>query len=232
MLRKNILAIIPARSGSKGIKNKNIYKINGKPLIYYTIKRAKKSKLITRLIVSTDSKKIKKICKTYNVDVPFLRPKKISGDNSNILETLIYCTKKLEGSKKFDYIVLLQPTSPLREKNEIDRCINKLIKSKCQSLISLTPLIEPHPVKLKIIKKGKVFPFLKKEKKDNPPRQTLQKVFKPSSNIYIISRDLLINKKKILSKNCTYDIIDNNKFLNIDDKSDLLLSKLLLKNFK
>ena len=91
-MKKNILAIIPARAGSKGIKNKNIINIHGKPLIYYTIKNAKNSKFITDLIGSTDSKKIRKIFEYYNVNVPFLRPKNLAADKSLIIETLFFLT--------------------------------------------------------------------------------------------------------------------------------------------
>ena len=105
-LKKKILAIIPARSGSKGIKNKNIIKIKGKPLIFYTIKSAKDSKMISDLIGSTDSKKIKKIFEKYKVKVPFLRPKKLSTDKSLIKETLIFCLKKWRKLNKKNMITL------------------------------------------------------------------------------------------------------------------------------
>jgi len=118
---KKILGIIPARGNSKGIKNKNLKLINGKPLIYYTINRAKKSKLISDLIGSTDSKKIEKYFINFGVKVPFNRPNKLAGDRSNIIDTLIYSVEKMELIKniKYDYVCLLQPTSPLRKKNEI-----------------------------------------------------------------------------------------------------------------
>ena len=96
----NILGIIPARSGSKGIANKNIIKIKNKTLISYSIKSAKNSRLLTDKIVSTDSMKIAKISKKELIDVPFLRPKKLAGDRSLIVDTLLYCLKKMEKLKK------------------------------------------------------------------------------------------------------------------------------------
>ena len=194
--KKKILAIIPARSGSKGIKNKNIIKINGKPLVFYTIKNAKNSKMISDLIGSTDSKKIKKIFEKYKVEIPFLRPKKLSTDKSLIIETLIFCLKKMEKikQKKYDYIVLLQPTAPNRTKNEIDNCINKIIRTKADSLISLSPLDEPHPLKLKKISRGVVQNY-QRDAKNNFPRQSLPKLYKPSGNIYIFRRKISKNQK-------------------------------------
>lgn len=228
-MKKNILAIIPARAGSKGIKNKNIISIHGKPLISYTIKSAKKSKLITNLIGSTDSIKIKKIFEKYNVDVPFLRPKKLATDKSLIVKTLFFCLKKMEkiNKKKYEYIILLQPTAPNREKNEIDSCINKIIKKKADSLISLSLLDEPHPYKLKKISKGFAYDYLKNGK-NNYPRQSLPKLYKPSGNIYIFKRKIIINKN-LNTKNQTYSIVEKEKFLNIDNNDDLSLAKLKLK---
>ena len=102
----NILAIIPARGGSKGIKNKNIINLNGKPLIYFSIKQVLLSKMITDFIVSTDSKKIANISKKYLAPVPFLRPKNISGDKSLIIDTLYFCLKKMEKIKKKNINIL------------------------------------------------------------------------------------------------------------------------------
>jgi CMP-N-acetylneuraminic acid synthetase len=228
-MKKNILAIIPARAGSKGIKNKNIIRIHGKPLISYTIKSAKKSRLITNLIGSTDSIKIKKIFEKYNIDVPFLRPKKLAADKSLIIETLFFCLKKMEkiNKKKYEYIILLQPTAPNREKNEIDNCINKIIKKRADSLISLSLLDEPHPYKLKKISKGFVYNYLKNGK-NNYPRQSLPKLYKPSGNIYIFKRKIIINKN-LNTNNQTYSIVKKEKFLNIDNYDDLSLAKLKLK---
>lgn len=227
-LQKNVLAIIPARGGSKGIKNKNIIKINGKPLVYYTIKQAKDSKLISDIIGSTDSKKIKKIFEEYDVDIPFMRPKKLATDRSLILETLVFCLKKMEKikKKKYDYIVLLQPTAPNRSKYEIDKCVRKIIKKKGDSLISLSPLIEPHPAKLKKIKKGLTYNFIKNSK-DNYPRQFLEKLYKPSGNIYIFTRKLIL-KNNLTGRNQLYDLVKSKDHLNIDTPDDLILAKIKL----
>jgi len=227
-IKKKILAIIPARSGSKGIKNKNIIKINGKPLVFYTIKNAKNSKMISDLIGSTDSRKIKKIFEKYKVEIPFLRPKKLSTDKSLIIETLIFCLKKMEKikQKKYDFIVLLQPTAPNRTKNEIDNCINKIIRTKADSLISLSPLDEPHPLKLKKISRGVVQNY-QRDAKNNFPRQSLPKLYKPSGNIYIFKRKILLNRD-LKGKKQISDVINSKNHLNIDTKDDLILAKIKL----
>ena len=226
----NILGIIPARSGSKGITNKNIIKIKNKNLISYSIKSAKNSRLLTDKIVSTDSIKIAKISKKELIDVPFLRPKKLASDRSLIVDTLLYCLKKMEKlkKKKYEYVVLIQPTAPNRKKNEIDQCIKKIINTNSDSLISLTEVDEPHPFKLKIIKNGIVKNFLKKGK-NNYPRQLLPKVYKPSGNIYIFKRKFLI-KKDLIGKKQTFHLVKQKDFINIDNSDDLFLAKFKLKN--
>ena len=123
-----VLIFIPARAGSKRIKNKNIRKINGKPLIYWTIKYAKKYAKNEDIVVSSNSKTINQI--SVNEKVKFIkRPKKISGDNAEVYFAVVHTLKKIENSKKYEYIALLQPTSPLRPKNMIPNGV-KILKKK------------------------------------------------------------------------------------------------------
>jgi CMP-N,N'-diacetyllegionaminic acid synthase len=229
----NILGIIPARSKSKGIVNKNIKIINGKELIYYTIKRAKESKLINQLISSTDSLKYSQIFKKYDIWTPSLRPKKLSTDKSNIIDTLIYTTKLAEKlqNQKFDYVVLLQPSSPNRKKSEIDKSIKKIINSDFDSLISLSSLNSTHPEKMKKIQKNKILDYVKGSA-ENPPRQNLEVLYVPSGNLYIVKRDILIKQKTLTGKKQTFYLIDKNDYVNIDNNDDLSIAKIKLKNFK
>lgn len=229
----NILGIIPARSKSKGIKNKNIKIINGKELIYYTVKRAKESKLISQIISSTDNKKYAKIFQKFGVWTPILRPKHLSSDKSNIIDTMVYKTKLVEKIKniKFDYVVLLQPTSPNRKMGEIDNNLKKLINSNYDSLISLCPLKSTHPEKMKKIKNKKVSNYIKGSS-ENPPRQKLEELFIPSGNIYIIKRDILIKKKTLVGKKQMFYLIKKRDYVNIDDNDDLIIAKTKLRDFK
>ena len=128
---KKILGIILARGGSKGIKNKNIKLINGKPLIYWTIKSAMKSKKLSKVILSTDSKKIALIGKKYNLNVPFIRPSKLAKDNTPSVDAIEHALNFLKKSgEEFEFVVLLEPTSPLRSVQDIDKSINKIIMKK------------------------------------------------------------------------------------------------------
>ena len=158
-----------------------------------------------------------------------MRPRNLATDKSPIIETLFYSLKKIEKiyKKRYDYLILLQPTAPNRTKNEIDTCIRKIINKKAESLISLSPLNEPHPFKLKKISKGFAYNFLKNAK-NNQPRQSLPKLFKPSGNIYIFSRKIII-KKNLNIRNQAFHLISEKNFLNIDTPDDLCLAKLKLK---
>lgn len=226
---KKILAVIPARKGSKRIKNKNFIKINNKRLIDYTFDSLKKSKLVDYCLLSSDTRK------AFNLDIKYhfikkkIRPKKYSGDKSTIKELLIYLIKNLKKEKLiFDYICVLQPTSPFRKNNEIDNAIKKIIDEKSDSLLSLTKIDDPHPFKLYKIKNKKVF-FFKNYKYNITPRQLLPDYYMPSGNIYIFKTNL---KENIFGKKISFYEIKKKNYLNIDNLDDLLLAKKILKNQK
>ena len=164
---------------------------------------------------------------------PGLRPKHLAVDESNIIETLIYKTKLVEKIKNtiFNYVILLQPTSPNRKKGEIDNNLKKIINSKYDSLISLCPLNSTHPEKMKKIQNNKVINYIK-ESSENPPRQKLEKLYIPSGNIYIIKRDTLIKEKTLIGKKQTFYEIKESDYVNIDNNDDLSIAKIKLRNFK
>ena len=132
-----MIAFIPARGGSKELKNKNIKIFAGKPLIAHTIIEALNSKLISKVLVLTDSQKIAEISKKYGASVPFLRPKYLAKDNSNVVDTYLYFSKKMKLNKDYENFVVLQPTSPIRTRKEIDKAIKLFTKKKATSLVSV-----------------------------------------------------------------------------------------------
>ena len=132
---KNVLAVIPARGGSKGLKNKNIKVIAGKPLISWTIDAALKSKYIDKVIVSTDSKEIEKISKEYGASVPFLRPKELAEDDTSSIDVMLHA---IEHFPEYKIVIMLQPTSPLRECSHIDQAFELFFKSNVVSCVSVT----------------------------------------------------------------------------------------------
>ena len=229
--KKKILAVIPARAGSKKIKNKNIIKIKKKPLIYYTIIEAIKSKFIDEICLSTDSVKIQNISKSFGLDSFFLRPKILSTDNALTKDVVLHALKQSEKfyKKKFDYIILLQPTCPLRKSYHIDDAIIKIIKNKQNSLISICDVEGYHPNRMKIIKGNLLYNYTKNKAEDMRPRQKLPKVYIRNGAIYI-SKVNFFKKKRVLtdSKSVPY-LMDNTESINIDGPIDLELAKTLLK---
>ncbi len=143
---KRILGLIPARGGSKGLPGKNIRKMFDKPLIVWTIEEAKKSKYLDTLITSTDDKNIADIAKKHGCDTPFLRPIDLASDTAPTIDTIIHAIDWLGNrGEVFDYLVLLEPTSPLRETQDIDDCIQKIIDTGTAAIVSVAPLESGHP---------------------------------------------------------------------------------------
>ena len=136
---KRIVAIIPARGGSKGIKRKNIRILNGKPLISYTIEQALKSKYIDRVIVSTEDLEIAEISKSFGAEVPFLRPQELAQDDTPGIEPIIHAVNYLNGEEKyfFEYVMCLQCTCPLRKAKDIDNSIEEINKKNADALVSV-----------------------------------------------------------------------------------------------
>ena len=232
-MKQKILGIIPARGGSKGVPNKNIYSLNSKPLIYYTIESAKKSSLLSDFIVSTDSELIKEICISYEAKVPFLRPKYLSGDNALAIPTIKHAVKKYEKiiGYKFDYIVMLQPTAPLRLGLDIDKALIQLITENADGIISVVDVDNYHPIKMKKIVNGKLYDYIKSGL-ENPPRQKLEKIYIVNGAIYACKRETLVFKNSFKGEICLPYIMQDDRSINIDKKSDFYLAEYFLKNKK
>ena len=229
-----ILTIIPARGGSKGIKNKNIKNLCGHPLIAWTIMKAKKSKFIKEIVVSTDSKKIANISKKYGASVPFLRPKKYATDQANDFVVLKHAIKFFESkNEQFDYILMLQPTSPLRELKDINNSITKVLKKDMDALVSVSKVISQHPRFIYSIKnKETLVPFLKNN--DNPAmrRQDIETLYFLDGSIYISKIKTLLKYKTFYHNKTKAYEIPKWKSLEIDNIDDLKLAEYYIKSKK
>ena len=214
---KKILAIIPARAKSRRLPNKNIKYFCGYPLIYWSIRVAKRTKYIDEVYVSTDGKNIQRIAKQFDAKVPFLRPKKISNHKSKSEDLIINLVKNI--NKKYHYIILLQPTSPLRKKNEIEFAIKTIINKKYKSFVSRTKykFTENELFKEKSINK-KIFKYLKK-------RKSLI-----NGSIYILNLKYFLKKKKIIDRNTKYFETNLKSSIDIDNNNDFQLAKIFRKN--
>ena len=224
------ICIIPARKNSKRIKNKNIINFFGKPIIYYAIKTAKKSNLFSKVIVSTDCKKIASIAKKYGAEVPFIRSKKISDDYTNTLDVVLDTIKKIS-SENEKYHCCIYPTAVLIESNDLRKSYNKIKRLNADYLIAVTNF--EYPPQRSLIKKGKNWINFSNRKFKNYRSQDLQTLYRDTGSFYFYKTSILLKKKDNLVKKTTYFFKDHSKIMDINYGSDFKLAKLkykLLKN--
>lgn len=227
-----ILGITLARGGSKGVKDKNIRILNKKPLIFYTINESLKSNLITDYVVSTDSVKIKKISEQLGADVPFLRPKKFSTDKSSSSDALKHAVRFMEKKRRinYDFVVEIMVTNPLKKVIDIDLVIEKLIKTRADSVIAMSNVIEQHPRRLKKIINDRIVDIMP-EKKESRRQDLKPKIYIRAGSIYAMKRDLLMNKGlRYGTKNSRPYLLPESRSINIDSEKDLILAEYLIKN--
>lgn len=220
---KKVLAFIPARGGSKGIKNKNIYEIHNKPLIAYSIDAARNSKYVDDIIVSTDSENIKSVALEYGADVPFLRPSKLATDTATTLDAVLHCVNYLkETGKEYDYFLLLQPTSPLRSVDDIDAALEKFVACGEKGLASISEVVD-HPVLIRKTVDGesmeKLLPL-----NSTVRRQDMPNFYRINGSIYI---NLIenINGQTSFNDNTVYYLMEKSHSVDIDDYADIELVK-------
>lgn len=226
-----ILGIIPARGGSKAIPRKNIALLNGKPLISYTCKAAKKSKRLTRLIVSTDDKEIAQICMQNGVEAPFLRPKDLAKDEIGMFEVVEHALQTLEEAEDYkpDIIILLQPTSPLRTSEHIDKAVDLLIKTGADSVVTVVHV--PHqfnPVSVMKIENEKLVPFISGSQILR--RQDKPKVYgRNGPAVLAVRRQTVLNKKSLYGDDVRPLIMSEEESIDIDTQFDFEIAEFLLK---
>jgi CMP-N-acetylneuraminic acid synthetase len=227
---KKVIAIIPAREGSKGVKNKNIKILKDKPLILYTIEEAKKSKLIDKLVVSTDSIEIAELSKNSGAEVPFIRPKDLSTDSSLTYDVVKHCLDFYkEKGEHFDIILLLQPTTPFRTVSTIDKSITILKNDSIHtSVVSVVDVEGNHPLRMKKIKDNLLVNYVDQGFENMNPRKELPKVFIRSGSIYSILTKYFYQEKSLVSKRCAPLILDKIETINIDTLLDFKLCELIL----
>jgi len=226
----SVLGIITARGGSKGIPNKNISLLHGKPLITYTIDAARDSKLLTRCIVSTDSAEIAEIAKNAGMDVPFIRPAELSTDTALALDVLSHAIRFVgeHDKQQFDYVMMLQPTSPLRSHDDIDACIRLAEETDADSVFSLVELPDFAPQKIKTIENGEIHSFLQEEKGQSDPRHRGRKAYKRNCAVYLTKTNLILGGDQFGKKSMAY-VMPRDRSIDINEPVDLELAEFWLK---
>lgn len=224
--KKRVVCIIPARGGSKGLPGKNIKMFLGKPLIAWSIKQAKGSGLIDRIIVSTDDKKIAYISKRCGAEVPFIRPKFLAQDKSSTIDVLLHAVEWLkDDAYPFDILVLLHTTAPLRSVQDINNCIKLLVNQKADNVFSVTEAHRNPYFNMVEVVRGKV--KLAKEGRFSS-RQQAPKVYDMNSSIYVWWRDILKKKKMIFLRNNKVYIMPKARSIDIDDYMDFKIAEIMM----
>lgn len=222
---QRILAVIPARGGSKGIPHKNIINFCGKPLISYTIEAALGSKYIDYVIVSTDDEEIAKVSIECGAEVPFMRPVELATDTSKTIDSVIYTIRMLRTlGKSFNALVLLQPTQPLRTSKDVDEAIEKYEKNGKMPLVSVSE-VDDHPILTRTIEKNKLFPLLNVS--STCRRQDMPPFYKVNGCIYINEINEL-NENTSLNDNIVPYLMSKSHSVDIDGKLDLVIAEYYL----
>ena len=224
------LCVICARKGSKGLLNKNVKKLNGIPLVGHAIQQAWTSKLFSKIVVTTDSNKVKSISKRFGVDCWFKRPKYLSMDNTAKIPVIIHALKSAEKyyKMKFDIVVDLDVTSPLRKVIDIKNALKKFKKSNSDNLFSVCKS-RKNPYFNMVEKIKNRIRLSKTSAKKIFYRQAAPKVYDINSSIYIWKREILLKKKTLYTKNTSIYLMPNERSFDIDSNLDWKLVKFLLK---
>lgn len=229
--QRRILAVIPARGGSKGLPGKNIRPLLGKPLIAWSIEQALASRHVDKIFVSTDSLAIAATAARFGVAVPFLRPGALATDKATTIDALRHVVDRLaKGGERFDYLLLLEPTSPLRAKGDIDRAIKQLVDHEAQadSLVTLGEVHMEHPAIVKKIAKGRVAPYVAAARKVTR-RQDLDKAYFPYGVVYLSKMAALMKTGTFYQKKVMPFFIQRWQNYEVDDVYDFACIEAILK---
>ncbi len=223
-----ILAVVPARGGSKGLAQKNVRPLAGKPLIAYTIEAALGSRYGLRVVVSTDDEKTASVAQEAGAQVPFMRPPVLAEDATPMFPVVKHAVQWLAQHESYepDLIVLLQPTSPLRRAEHIDEAIELVLSSGADSAVSLCET-EHSPYWMQVVdSKGMVKPFMD-ARKEHTRRQNLPTVYRLNGAV-LVTRRTVLNQGRLLGDNTRAFIMDREVSVDIDDEIDFLLAEMLI----
>lgn len=226
-----VLAIIPARSGSKRIPNKNIKDFLGKPLIAYAIEQALSLDFIDKVVVDTDSREIADVAKKYGAEIPFLRPADLAQDNSRVIDSILHLLKKLKLEKSYepDYIMILQTTSPLCEKKDIMNCWELIQNSDADTVLTVC---STHP-RLYHMKANKDIVLVNgSEAESTNMQEWKQGYILNGCFVYIINTEALLKEKVIITKKTKAVVCPKWRSVDLDTPEEWVLAELLYKNKK
>lgn len=231
---KKILAIIPARGGSKGLPGKNIMPLLSKPLIVWTIEQAKQSKYIDEVFISTDCPHIAQVSEETGVKVPFIRPEVLATDLASTMDVVSHVIHHYESFEiNFDFIILLEPTSPLRKDSDIDSAIELLLQDEsADGIVSLGEVHMEHPMIVKKIgAKNRIISYISDVRKINQ-RQQADKAYFPYGVIYMIKTSVFKEHHAFYTDNIIPFFIERWQCYEVDDIYDFICIEEIMKQLK
>ena len=231
----HVLAVIPARGGSKGVPRKNIRPLLGKPLIAYTIEAALQCTLLDDVVVSTDDVEIAEVSCQLGAQVPFLRPPELAQDRAPSLPVVQHCVEAMEKQRtvRYDTIVMLQPTTPLRTSSDIEQGVRLLHETGADSVVSVTEVGGHHPFRMKrIVGDNLLINFIDQGFEDMRPRQELPPVYIRSGDLYIAKRSVVMEQNTLVGEHVRAVIIPPDRAVNIDTPFDFMLAEHKLSQLK
>ena len=229
---KKILGLIPARGGSKGLLRKNIRQLHGKPLIAWTIGQGLASGFLDMVVVSTDDDEIASIAKEYGAEIPFMRPAELAGDAVPAIAVVEDAIRYFNGEgRSFDYVALLEPTSPMRKKLDIDEAVKQLIdnETSADSLVSVGKVLMEHPAIMKRIADGYMVPYVENDIRV-VRRQDTEDIFTPYGVVYISKTESLLANGSFYQKRTIPYYIERWQKYEVDDVYDLMCIEAIMKN--
>lgn len=228
-MNKKMIAVIPARGGSKGLPGKNIKPLNGLPMIGYAIREAQKSELISDIIVSTDSPDIAKVAEELGASVPFLRPAELAGDKSSAIDAYIYTIDRLNNDHNYyiENFAVLQPTSPLRTTEDIDGALHAFFECDADSVISVTEAVHPPVWAKKIDEKGILRDYFP-EYASNQNRQEIDIAYMPNGAVFVFNFHKLKTEYRYYFEKTYPFIMPAERSLDVDTLLDFEFAEFLI----
>lgn len=227
---KTVLAIIPARGGSKGVLRKNVRDVASKPLIAWTIETAQKSSYIDRLVLSSEDEEIIEVAKSWRCEVPFQRPIELAQDDTPGILPVIYVLEQLaQHGSRYDYVALLQPTSPLRNVDDINGCLKQCIDECSNACVSVCEA-EQNPYWMYLVDRNRRMRSLLNSAEAIPRRQDLPMVYALNGAIYVARCEWLLQNKTFLTDETTAYLMPKERSLDIDTELDLIIAEIILQD--
>lgn len=225
-----VLGVIPARGGSTEIPRKNLAPLGGKPLIQYTIEASLAVPRLSRVVVSTEDEEIAQVALSLGAEVPFVRPVELASDHARSVDVLIHAVDEVESSYRvvFDWVLLLQPTTPFRSPKDIESSLDLAAGGQCDSVISVVPVYDSHPVRIKRIVDGRLEPFCVEEVEGMRRQDLTPPAFKRNGAIYLTRRDVVMTGHSIWGSWIRPYEMPPERSINIDSPLDLAVAEAVL----